>query len=191
MIYCMQNKSTWSYENRVSKHFVIFRNFPLFNHLTCMYCVVCLFRFFFLLVLWLGICVEVDVGRITIIPPFPSRFFCLPTILSLRLFYTGVAWGIESLRCDSTSGNLNKTSVREKSRGDYLAIGCVFPSYSMIFRLCQTWEDYVRVIGLKRGVMWCARGQRTRGINHITTSWRPINGLFLHWRGFLKGCKNT
>ena len=25
-----------------------------------------------------------------------------------------------------------------------------------------------------------------------TTSWRPINGLFLHsWRGFLKGCKNT
>ena len=35
------------------------------------------------------------------------------------------------------------------------------------------------------------RGQRTRGINHITTSWRPIKGLFLHWRGFLKGCKNT
>ena len=22
-------------------------------------------------------------------------------------------------------------------------------------------------------------------------SWRSINGLFLHWRGFLKGCKNT
>ena len=36
-----------------------------------------------------------------------------------------------------------------------------------------------------------ARGQHTRGINHITTSSRPINGLFLHWRGFLKGCKNT
>ena len=35
------------------------------------------------------------------------------------------------------------------------------------------------------------RGQRTRGINHITQSWRPINGLFLHWRGFLKACKNT
>ena len=34
-----------------------------------------------------------------------------------------------------------------------------------------------------------ARGQRTRGINHITTSSRPINGLFLLWRGFLKGCK--
>ena len=31
----------------------------------------------------------------------------------------------------------------------------------------------------------------TRGINHITTSCRPINGLFLHWRRFLKGCKNT
>ena len=25
--------------------------------------------------------------------------------------------------CDSTSGNINKTSVREKSRGVYLAIG--------------------------------------------------------------------
>ena len=35
------------------------------------------------------------------------------------------------------------------------------------------------------------KGQRTRGINHITPSWRPINGLFLHWRGFLKRCKNT
>ena len=30
-----------------------------------------------------------------------------------------------------------------------------------------------------------------RGINHITPRFRPINGLFLHWRGFLKGCKNT
>ena len=26
-------------------------------------------------------------------------------------------------QCDSTSGNLNKTSVRERSRGVYLAIG--------------------------------------------------------------------
>ena len=32
--------------------------------------------------------------------------------------------------CDSTSGNLNKTSVREKSRGVHLPIGLVFPSYS-------------------------------------------------------------
>ena len=36
-----------------------------------------------------------------------------------------------------------------------------------------------------------ARGQHTRGMNHITTSWRPVNGLFLHWRSFLKGRKNT
>ena len=33
--------------------------------------------------------------------------------------------------CDSTSGNLNKMSVRETSRGVYLAIGWVFLSYSM------------------------------------------------------------
>ena len=30
-----------------------------------------------------------------------------------------------------------------------------------------------------------------RGINQITTSFRLITSLFLHWRGFLKGCKNT
>ena len=38
--------------------------------------------------------------------------------------------------CDSTYGNLNKTGVREKSRGVYLAVGWVLPSYSMIFHLC-------------------------------------------------------
>ena len=44
--------------------------------------------------------------------------------------------------CDCTSGNLNKTIVREKSRGVYPPIGWVFPSYLMIFCLCSTWEDY-------------------------------------------------
>ena len=186
MIYCMQNKSTWRYENRVSKHFVIFRNF------TClitwrMFTVLFAYFVFFACFVARDLCRSGCRQNYYHTPPPPPDFF--PTDNSF--FNTGVAWGIESLRCDSTSGNLNKTSVREKSRGVYLAIGCVFPSYSMIFRLCQTWEDYVRVIGLKRGVMWCTRGQRTRGINRITTSWRPINGLFLHWRGFLKGCKNT
>ena len=41
---------------------------------------------FFLLVLWLGICVEVDVERITFLPPPPPPLpliFSLPTILSL------------------------------------------------------------------------------------------------------------
>ena len=44
---------------------------------------------FFLLVLWLGICAEVDVDRITILPPlflasvFIYLFLLLPTILSL------------------------------------------------------------------------------------------------------------
>ena len=37
---------------------------------------------FFLLVLWVGSDVEVDVDRITIFP-LPSLFFSLPTILSL------------------------------------------------------------------------------------------------------------
>ena len=40
--------------------------------------------FFFARFVARGICVEVDVDRITILPPPPSRFFSLPTILSLR-----------------------------------------------------------------------------------------------------------
>ena len=46
----------------------------------------------FLLVLWLGICEEVDVDGITLYPP-PPFFLSLPTILSLiqvsELFETG------------------------------------------------------------------------------------------------------
>ena len=40
---------------------------------------------FFLLVLWLGICVEVDVDRITILPPLPPSqcSFFVPTRNSL------------------------------------------------------------------------------------------------------------
>ena len=40
------------------------------------------FCFLLLLVLWLGICFEVDVDRITISPPSPPDFFSLPTVLS-------------------------------------------------------------------------------------------------------------
>ena len=69
---------TWSHENRVGKHFSIFLNLPCL--ISCLLCCL-LMSYFFGLVLWLGICVEVDVDRITILPP--SLFFPLPTILSL------------------------------------------------------------------------------------------------------------
>ena len=60
--------STWSYENRVSKHFVIFLNFPCL--IACLLC--CLLMLLFLLVLWLVICVEVHVDGIIILPrPLP------------------------------------------------------------------------------------------------------------------------
>ena len=59
--------STWSYENRVSKHFVIFPNFPCLT--TCLSCCL-LMSFFFLLVLRLGNCEEVDVDRITILSSY-------------------------------------------------------------------------------------------------------------------------
>ena len=70
------NISTWGYENWVSKHFVISLNFP---------CVIasllsCLLVSFFLFVLWLDICVEVAVDRISRIsiytpPPSLPPFF--------------------------------------------------------------------------------------------------------------------
>ena len=72
-------------ENRISKHFVIFLNFPCL--IACLLCCL-LMSFFFLLVLWLGICVEVDVDRITIIPPPPPSF--LPPSLFLFLIQVTV-----------------------------------------------------------------------------------------------------
>ena len=68
--------STWSYENRVSKHFVIVLGFPCqIAYLLC-----CLLMSFFFLIWWLRICVEVDVDRITILPLLSLS---LPKILSL------------------------------------------------------------------------------------------------------------
>ena len=62
--------------------------------------------------------------------------------------------------CDCTSGNLNKTSVREKSRGVYLTIGWVFQSYLMIFCLCSTWEDYawLWIVPWKCIIVWFPNG---------------------------------
>ena len=78
-----KNLSAWSYENRVSKHFVIFLNFPCL--IACLLC--CLLMLLFLLVLWLVICVEVHVDGIIILPPPlpPSLtiFLSLLTVLSL------------------------------------------------------------------------------------------------------------
>ena len=75
--------STWSCENRVSKHFVIFLNFLCL--IACLLC--CLLMLLFLLVLWLVICLEVHVDGIIILPPAPSLppslFFCLYSQFSL------------------------------------------------------------------------------------------------------------
>ena len=55
--------------------------------------------------------------------------------------------------CDSTSGNLNKTSVRESPK---VCICWVFQSYSMLFGLCQTSEDYAWLwIVLAVISVWC------------------------------------
>ena len=68
--------STWSYENRVSKHFVIFLNFP------------CLIVWH-MSTLFLACFVVRDLGRsgcrqnYYLNLPLPSWFFSLPTILSL------------------------------------------------------------------------------------------------------------
>ena len=64
-VYFTHLTSTWSYENRVSKHFVIFLNFRcLIACLLC--CLLMSFAFLACLVVRLEICVEVDVDRITI-----------------------------------------------------------------------------------------------------------------------------
>ena len=68
--------STWSYENRASKHFVIFLNFACLIVWHMFTVLLAYVVFFYLLVSWLGICVEVHVERITILPPpLPSWSF--------------------------------------------------------------------------------------------------------------------
>ena len=66
--------STWSYENRVGK-------LPPPNSLLlcCLLTSYLFYFFFFSLVLWLGVCLEVDVDRITILPLSlpPFSFFFL------------------------------------------------------------------------------------------------------------------
>ena len=83
-------KYTWSYKNRVSKHFVIFLNFPY--PIACFMCCFLMwfflsfFFFFFLLVACFvvrDLCRSECVDRITILPPPPSLFLSLPTILCL------------------------------------------------------------------------------------------------------------
>ena len=77
-----QNISTWSYENRVSKHFVIdFSQLPLSNSLTYVHCVVCLCRFF--LFLFFHLCRSGCKENNYYLTPPPLDFFSLPTILSL------------------------------------------------------------------------------------------------------------
>ena len=80
------NISTWTYENEVSKHFVISLNFPCL--IACL--LSCSLMWFFLFILWFGLCVDVAVdkiSRVSIYSPLslpPSVFFfILPTILSL------------------------------------------------------------------------------------------------------------
>ena len=59
-------------------------------------------------------------------------------------FISGVKTGsmLVCRPCDCTSGNLNKTSVREKPRGVYLPIGCVFSELFDDISLSWTWLDY-------------------------------------------------
>ena len=80
------NISAWTYENEVSKHFVISLNFPCL--IACL--LSCSLMWFFLFILWFGLCVDVAVdkiSRVSIYSPLslpPSVFFfILPTILSL------------------------------------------------------------------------------------------------------------
>ena len=80
--FCHISKSAWSYENRVSKHFVIFRNFP---------CLIAWHMFTvlvaFVVVFFFACFVDRDSCRSGCrlnyyLTPLPFRFFSLPTILS-------------------------------------------------------------------------------------------------------------
>ena len=82
-----------------------------------------------------------------------------------------------------------RSRILLKGNAKIVSKALVPPAVYKVLRVFMS-RRYVRVIGPKRGVMWfIPLGQRTRGINHITTSWRPINGLFLHKRGSSRDAK--
>ena len=82
--YSYNHKSTWSYGNRVSKHFVIFLNFACLI-VWRMFTVLQLCRFFFLFACFLvrDLCRSACRQNYYFPPPFPPDLFSLPRILSL------------------------------------------------------------------------------------------------------------
>ena len=80
-------KSTWCYENRVNRRFVIFLNFPCLRAWH-MFTVLLAYVFLFFLFLFFARFVVRDLCRSGCrqnyyLPPPPPDFFSLPTILSL------------------------------------------------------------------------------------------------------------
>ena len=92
-------KSTWSYENRVSEHFVIFLNFPCL--IACLLC--CLLMSYFLACLVVRDLCRSECRQNYYLTPLP--IFSLPTILSL----TQVT--VLSLTQVTISGRLKLVSV--------------------------------------------------------------------------------
>ena len=74
-------KSTWSYENRVSKHFVIFLNFPCLK--ACLLCCLLMSFFFLACLVVRDLCRSGCRQNYYIIPPSLPPFYALSTILPL------------------------------------------------------------------------------------------------------------
>ena len=73
--------STWSYENRVSKHFVIFLNFRCL--IACLLCCLLMSFVFLACLVVRDLCRSGCRQNYYLAPPPPPPFFSLPTILSL------------------------------------------------------------------------------------------------------------
>ena len=78
------NRSTWSYENRVSEYFVISFNVPC--PIACLPSSL-LMSFFFWVVLWLRLCVDMAVDRILRIFIYPAPLLPPSVFLFLFLFF--------------------------------------------------------------------------------------------------------
>ena len=118
--------------------------------------------------------------------PFNSVFAIFYSLSRLIQFAYFVKCWRTLLKLKSCSDPLQQRNVK-KSIKRVRCIGkfrnCFWLLHSFSHHLERCYPSSALI--LKR--VYVIYSSRARGINHITPRFRPINGLFLHRQGFLKG----
>ena len=179
MQWLTRHNSTWIYENWVGRHFEISLNFPgLLSHL-------------FLVVSWLGICVEVVVDRISWIrvlsnsppPPSPpylpaSLFGLLPSLLRILCVTQAIVFGNQCApKADFVAASQFQESVL---------------SGRFIFRYWSAWEKLPgeHHVTLRDGTKFWIRFAESTSFPGFTPT-RPYRAREVGERTWERGCSRV